>query len=59
MGRKRGFLALHVGIAVGAEVILIPEKSYLNITHYLEKCNDNISKRHKCVNRIVLDFVGR
>jgi len=26
MGRKRGFLALHVGIAVGAEVILIPEK---------------------------------
>ena len=27
MGRKRGFLALHVGIAVGAEVILIPEKS--------------------------------
>lgn len=27
MGRKRGFLALHVGIAIGAEVILIPEKS--------------------------------
>ena len=26
MGRTRGFLALHVGIAVGAEVILIPEK---------------------------------
>jgi 6-phosphofructokinase 1 len=26
MGRKRGFLAVHVGIAVGAEVILIPEK---------------------------------
>lgn len=26
MGRKRGFLALHVGIAVGAEVILTPEK---------------------------------
>lgn len=26
MGRKRGFLALHVGLAVGAEVILIPEK---------------------------------
>jgi 6-phosphofructokinase 1 len=28
MGRKRGFLALHVGIAVGAEVILIPEKRH-------------------------------
>jgi len=26
MGRKRGFLALDVGICVGAEVILIPEK---------------------------------
>lgn len=26
MGRKRGFLALHVGIAIGAEVILIPEE---------------------------------
>jgi 6-phosphofructokinase 1 len=26
MGRKRGFLALQVGICVGAEVILIPEK---------------------------------
>jgi 6-phosphofructokinase 1 len=25
MGRKRGFLALHIGIAVGAEVILVPE----------------------------------
>ena len=26
MGRERGFLALNIGIAVGAEVILIPEK---------------------------------
>jgi 6-phosphofructokinase 1 len=28
MGRKRGFLALAVGIAVGAEVILVPEEAY-------------------------------
>ncbi|MCL1976534.1 MAG: 6-phosphofructokinase [Candidatus Bathyarchaeota archaeon] len=28
MGRKRGFLALEVGICVGAEVILIPEKPW-------------------------------
>ncbi|MGQ9552133.1 MAG: ATP-dependent 6-phosphofructokinase [Candidatus Bathycorpusculaceae bacterium] len=28
MGRKRGFLALTVGLTVGAEVILIPEKRY-------------------------------
>lgn len=26
MGRERGFLALHVGISVGAEVILVPEQ---------------------------------
>jgi 6-phosphofructokinase 1 len=28
MGRKRGFLALEVGICVGAEVILVPEKPW-------------------------------
>jgi 6-phosphofructokinase 1 len=28
MGRKRGFLALTVGLTVGAEVILIPEERY-------------------------------
>ena len=28
MGRKRGFLALYVGITVGAEVILIPENEF-------------------------------
>ena len=28
MGRKRGFLALMVGLAVGAEVILVPEEKY-------------------------------
>lgn len=26
MGRERGFLALHVGISIGAEVILVPEQ---------------------------------
>lgn len=28
MGRKRGFLALTIGLTVGAEIILIPEVSY-------------------------------
>ena len=28
MGRKRGFLALNIGLAVGAEVILVPEVEY-------------------------------
>jgi 6-phosphofructokinase 1 len=28
MGRERGFLALTIGLTVGAEIILIPEKNY-------------------------------
>ncbi len=28
MGRERGFIALHVGLAAGAEIILIPEIKY-------------------------------
>jgi len=30
MGRERGFLALAVGLAVGAEIILVPELKYRN-----------------------------
>ena len=30
MGRTRGFLALSVGLTVGAEMILIPEVKYEN-----------------------------
>lgn len=30
MGRKRGFLALTVGLTVGAEIILVPEVKYTN-----------------------------
>jgi 6-phosphofructokinase 1 len=39
MGRKRGFLALEVGICVGAEVILIPEKptSLADIVRLMEE----------------------
>jgi 6-phosphofructokinase 1 len=39
MGRKRGFLALEVGICVGAEVILIPEKptSVADIVRLMEE----------------------
>ncbi len=38
MGRKRGFLALNIGLAVGAEVILVPEVEYKleDIVHTLE-----------------------
>ena len=39
MGRKRGFLALEVGICVGAEVILIPENpmSIADIVKFMEE----------------------
>lgn len=42
MGRKRGFLALHVGICVGAEVILIPEKPLdtCDVIKIMEKNSD-------------------
>ena len=38
MGRKRGFLALMIGLTVGAEVILVPEVEYSveSIVHTLE-----------------------
>ena len=38
MGRKRGFLALTIGLTVGAEVILVPEIEYSveSIVHTLE-----------------------
>jgi 6-phosphofructokinase 1 len=39
MGRKRGFLALEVGICVGAEVVLIPEKpmDICDIVRFMEE----------------------
>lgn len=46
MGRKRGFLALEVGICVGAEVILIPEKplSLPDVINFME-ANSKKGKR--------------
>jgi len=46
MGRKRGFLALEVGICVGAEVILIPENpmNIEDIIKFMEE-NENKGKR--------------
>ena len=43
MGRKRGFLALEVGICVGAEVILIPEKPN-KIEEIIELMEQNAKK---------------
>jgi 6-phosphofructokinase 1 len=43
MGRKRGFLALQIGICVGAEVILIPEKP-LDTTEIIKIMEANADK---------------
>jgi 6-phosphofructokinase 1 len=43
MGRKRGFLALQIGICVGAEVILIPEKP-MDICEIVKIMEDNSKK---------------
>ena len=43
MGRKRGFLALEVGICVGAEVILIPEKP-VSIAEIVELIEESAKK---------------
>ena len=51
MGRKRGFLALEVGMCVGAEVILVPEKP-LSLTDIVN-IMDNNSKKGKRAGIIV------
>ena len=43
MGRKRGFLALEVGISVGAEVILIPERP-MELNQIVRLMEDNAKK---------------
>ena len=43
MGRKRGFLAITVGITVGAEVILIPENK-CKTSHVIEVIKENARK---------------
>jgi len=43
MGRKRGFLALEVGICIGAEVILIPEKP-MDICDIVKVMEENSKK---------------
>ena len=46
MGRKRGFLAITVGISVGAEIILIPENK-CNMSSVIEVIRENSSKGKK------------
>lgn len=46
MGRARGFLALTVGLTVGAEIILVPEVAYEK-TRIFKKLRENAAKGKK------------
>jgi 6-phosphofructokinase 1 len=52
MGRDAGYIALHSGIATGAENILIPERK--TIINDIIKALEEKERRHKLVNLIVV-----
>ena len=57
MGRKRGFLALHIGVAVGAEIILIPEKE-CKIEKIIEVLETNSKKGKQTAIIVTAEGVG-
>jgi len=57
MGRKRGFLALEVGITVGAEVILVPENE-CEISQVVEVLRENSRKGKKAGIIVAAEGVG-
>jgi 6-phosphofructokinase 1 len=57
MGRQRGFLALDVGITVGAEVILVPENEF-KISQVVEVLRENSRKGKKAGIIVAAEGVG-
>jgi len=57
MGRKRGFLALDVGITVGAEVILVPENE-CKMAEIIEVLRENARKGKKTGIIVAAEGVG-
>ena len=57
MGRKRGFLALEVGIAIGAEVILIPERE-CKATQIVDVIRENAHKGKRAGIIVAAEGVG-
>ena len=57
MGRKRGFLAVIIGLTVGAEVILVPEEAY-SVESIVETLQSNISKGKKAGIIVVAEGIG-
>jgi 6-phosphofructokinase 1 len=57
MGRERGFLALNVGIAIGAEVILIPEQK-CKLDEIFEVIHENARKGKRAGIIVAAEGVG-
>ena len=57
MGRKRGFLALEVGITVGAEVILIPENE-CKVSQVIDVIKENARKGKRTGIIVAAEGVG-
>jgi 6-phosphofructokinase 1 len=57
MGRKRGFLALTIGLTVGAEVILVPEIDY-SLELILNTLKENDAKGKKSGIIVVAEGIG-
>lgn len=57
MGRKRGFLALNVGITVGAEVILVPENE-CKLSQIIEVLRENTRKGKKAGIIVAAEGIG-
>jgi len=57
MGRKRGFLALEVGICVGAEIILIPEKP-LDLKQIINIMEENSRKGKRAGVIVAAEGIG-
>jgi 6-phosphofructokinase 1 len=57
LGRKRGFLALAVGLTVGAEVILVPEVKY-DINEVFRTIKENAAKGKRSGIIVVAEGIG-
>jgi 6-phosphofructokinase 1 len=57
MGRKRGFLALEVGICIGAEVILIPENP-MSLSNIIKVMEENTRKGKRAGIVVVAEGFG-
>jgi 6-phosphofructokinase 1 len=57
MGRKRGFLALNVGITVGAEVILVPENEF-KLNQIIAVLRENARKGKKTGIIVAAEGIG-